>query len=112
MILVSCEQFANFLDKVSKSTRTIKGNVKLSLSNYDENYRVSTLTVNSVEMEVISNNSNLFECDVSIQYIRNLRNYLRTVPEQPFKIIFEDNVITPILECPTPRWNVLRRCFF
>ena len=106
MIIVSCEKFANFLDKISKSTRLLKGNVKLTLSGYDENYRVAILRVNSVEMEVNTNNSNLFECDVPIQYIRNLRDYLRTVPEQPFKIIFEDNVITPILECPTPR------CFF
>jgi hypothetical protein len=101
-ILVSCEDFANFLDKVAKSTKLINGNVELSLTNFNEYYSVSTLTINSVSTEVNCSHFDNLKINVSIMNIRNLRNYLRSVVEQPFEIIFENGFITPILESSTP----------
>ena len=101
MILVSKKQIETFFDKVSKSTALKKGTVNLFLSKSNEE-GISIFSINSIEVEVFSKLKNDLQCKVSIQYIRNFRDYLRTVPEQPFKIFFSDNRITPILECPTP----------
>lgn len=100
MIIVTCTLFADFLETVGKSTFIKKGTVEFVLTKDENNF--SILSVNLVRLAVWAKTENDLKFDVPIQYVRNLRDYLRTVPEQPLKISFANNVITPILECPTP----------